>query len=61
MAENILEEFFEFLPGGVTLLPGDTGVFDVILDGDVIFSKKKLNRHAEVREVEDMLVDLLEG
>ncbi len=62
MAEHVLEEFYEFLPGGVTIAPSEnTGVFDVLLNGELIFSKKKVERHAEEREVEDLLVELLEG
>ena len=61
MATNILEEFEDFLGGGITIQPGMKGVFDVILDGNLIFSKKKLDRHAEPGEVEKMLITLIEG
>jgi selenoprotein W-related protein len=33
------------------LVTGSGGVFDVEVDGNVIFSKKALGRHAEAREV----------
>lgn len=61
MAEHILEEFFEFLPGGVAVVPGGHEVFDVYLNDDRIFSKSKVGRHANDHEVEDQLIELLEG
>lgn len=36
---------------GITLIPSDDGVFEVLVDGDLIFSKKALGRHAEIDEV----------
>ena len=35
----------------VQLITGDKGVFDVTVDGDLIFSKKKTGRHAKPGEV----------
>ena len=61
MSENILEEFFEFLPGGVHIVPGSHENFDVYLNDDLLFSKQKVGRHANDREVEDQLIDILEG
>jgi selT/selW/selH-like putative selenoprotein len=61
MTENILEEFFEFLPGGVNVVPGAHEIFDVYLNDDLLFSKSKVGRHANDREVEDQLIEILEG
>jgi selT/selW/selH-like putative selenoprotein len=33
------------------LIPGSGGAFEVVLDGDLIFSKKQLKRHANPGEV----------
>ena len=33
------------------LIPGGGGVFDVTVDGKVIFSKKKVGRFPEVQEI----------
>jgi selenoprotein W-related protein len=33
------------------LLPSRGGVFEVVCDGDLIYSKKKTGRHAEYEEV----------
>ena len=35
----------------LTIVTGSSGVFDVEVDGQVIFSKKQLGRHAEPGEV----------
>jgi len=35
----------------VQLIPGSGGVFEVTLDGDLIYSKKQLKRHADRGEV----------
>lgn len=42
---------FESNIEGVTLIPSGGGVFEVSVDGDLIFSKKTLGRHAEIDEV----------
>jgi selenoprotein W-related protein len=42
---------FESSIEGITLIPGGGGVFEVTVDGDLIFSKKALGRHAEINEV----------
>jgi len=35
----------------VQLITGDKGVFDVTVDGDLIYSKKQTGRHAQPGEV----------
>ena len=35
----------------VTLVMGSNGVFDVVVDGEVLFSKRAAGRHAEPGEV----------
>jgi selenoprotein W-related protein len=35
----------------VVIIPGSEGVFDVKLDGELIFSKKAIGRHAEEGEI----------
>jgi selenoprotein W-related protein len=42
---------FESNISGITLIPGGGGVFEVTVNGDLIFSKKALGRHAEIDEV----------
>lgn len=42
---------FESRIDRITLIPGGGGVFEVAVDGSLIFSKKALGRHAEIEEV----------
>lgn len=35
----------------MALVPSGGGVFEVVVDGDLVFSKKELGRHAEDGEV----------
>ncbi len=39
----------------VELVPGSKGRFEVTLDGELIFSKATLGRHAEPGEVADLV------
>ncbi len=38
---------------GVTLVPGRGGVFDVRIDGELVFSEKAAGRFPEPREIKD--------
>jgi selenoprotein W-related protein len=50
LTEALLDQFESSIEG-ITLVPGGGGVFEVAVDGDLIFSKKALGRHAEIDEV----------
>ena len=39
----------------VVMLPSSGGVFEVAVDGKLVFSKKALNRHAEPGEVVELI------
>ena len=41
----------------IKLVPSTGGVFEVSLNGKVIFSKLKLDRYPNVNEVEDIIAD----
>lgn len=45
MADKIFEEFGQRFE--VLLIPGKGGVFEVSLNGDLIYSKLETDRHAE--------------
>ena len=45
----------EYPDAQVKLIESSGGLFEVIIDGDLIFSKKQLDRHAEPGEVLDLL------
>lgn len=61
MAENILHDYHERLPGGVTLIPGSGGIFEVALADRRLFSKEEQGRFPEENEIEEMLGELLEA
>jgi selenoprotein W-related protein len=37
------------------LIPSSGGVFDVVVDGKLVFSKKAVGRHAKPGEIVDLL------
>ena len=39
----------------ISLIPGKGGVFEVVVDGELVFSKIELGRHAEPGEVARLL------
>lgn len=59
MAEELFEEFgqaFEIL-----LIPSQGGVFEVALDGDLVYSKVETGRHAEYDEVAKPIREALDS
>ncbi len=50
MTEELLPEF-ETQVASWKLIPSKGGVYEVKLNGELLFSKKKLGRHAEIDEV----------
>lgn len=47
--------------GEVALVPSGGGVFEVVVDGDLVFSKKALERHAEDGEVLPLVSAAISG
>ncbi len=45
----------------MTIIPGDREIYDVWLDDKLLFSRKKVDRFPNEREVEDQLIEILEG
>jgi selenoprotein W-related protein len=56
MAQELLTTF-EREVGEVALIPGRGGVFDVRLDGEVIFSRQHQRRFPEAKEVKQLVRD----
>ena len=54
MTEELLTEF-ESHVASWKLIPSKGGVFEVIVNGDLVYSKKKTGRHAEIDEVRKLL------
>lgn len=50
-AEILGERELEYYIGSWTLVPDKGGVFEVEVNGELVFSKKSLGRHAEPGEV----------
>ena len=46
-----LVKTYEHVIETISLVPSDGGKFEVTVNGDLLFSKKKLARHAEPGEV----------
>ena len=53
MAEKIFDEFGRTFT--VVLVPGEKGVYDVTVEGELIYSKHQTGRHAEWEEVAEQL------
>jgi len=54
MTEELLTEF-EPQVASWKLIPSRGGVFEVTVDGELIYSKKQTGRHAEIDEVRKLL------
>ena len=42
-----------------TLIPGAGGAFEVVVDGDLIYSKKAEGRYPEMKELQEAIADRL--
>ena len=60
LAARILEEWEEQF-GSVEVIPGAGGIFDVHLDGELVFTKSMLGRYPEPDEVTPLIRPHLEG
>lgn len=56
MAQELLTTFETEL-GEVALMPGTGGVFDVRLDGELIYSRKQESRFPESKELKQLVRD----
>ena len=57
MAQELLTTFAEEL-GSVTLIPDDTGgVFEVRLDGKLVWSRKEHGRFPDIKELKQLVRD----
>jgi selenoprotein W-related protein len=55
-AHDLLHDY-QHVIAELTLITGSKGVFDVIVDDDVLYSKKTTGRHAEPGEVLELFRD----
>lgn len=56
MAQELLTTFETEL-GGVTIVPGTGGVFDVRVDGELVWSRKSEDRFPEAKELKQRVRD----
>jgi selenoprotein W-related protein len=56
LAQELLMTFGEML-GEVALVPGTGGVFEVYLDGELLFSREREGRFPESKELKQLIRD----
>ena len=54
MTEELLAQFEQHIASW-KLVPSRGGVFEVTVNGELIYSKKQTGRHAEIDEVRELL------
>ena len=59
--EILSDRGVEYFIAGWTLVPESGGVFDVIVNDDVLFSKKGIGRHAEPGEIKALLQERVDA
>jgi selenoprotein W-related protein len=60
LATELLKQF-EHAIEGITLVPSDGGRFEVTVNGKLVYSKLKTNRHAQPGEVVGLVNKMIEG
>jgi selenoprotein W-related protein len=60
LAEELLKQF-EHLIDSLVLVPSDGGRFEVNVNGQLIYSKLKTQRHAEAGEILGLVTQIVEG
>ncbi len=56
MVDQLLEEFEHDIKS-LALIPATGGVFEVTVDGDLVYSKKETGEHAEYEQVAQPIRD----
>jgi selenoprotein W-related protein len=60
MALELLQTFRDAI-SGLTLVPGRGGIFDVAIDGEVVFCRQALGRYPEPQEVREAIRERLDN
>ena len=58
VARDLLASY-QHVIADLRLVTGDNGVFNVTVDGDLLYSKAQTGRHAEPGEVLELFTDLM--
>lgn len=56
MAQELLNTFSEEL-GETALVPGTGGIFEVRVDGELVWSRKDMGRFPEIKELKQLIRD----
>jgi selenoprotein W-related protein len=57
---NDLLKSYEHAIESVTLIPSEGGRFEVVVNGELVYSKLKTNRHAEPGEVVNLISKMVD-
>jgi selenoprotein W-related protein len=60
LADELLKEY-EHVIESVELIPSDEGRFEVSVNGQLIYSKLQMKRHAEAGEIINLIHKMVEG
>jgi len=60
LVDELLKNY-EHLIESVSVFPSDEGKFEVSVNGQLVFSKLKLKRHAEAGEILGLIHTMVEG
>jgi selenoprotein W-related protein len=60
LTEKLYEEFAHRI-AGIKLITSKGGVFEVVVDGTLLYSKKETKRHTSFEEVRDLINSHLGG
>ena len=60
LVDELLKNY-EHVIESVALIPSDEGRFEVSVNGELVFSKLKLKRHAEAGEILSLIHTMVEG
>ena len=50
---------YQHLIASLTLVTGGSGVYDVVVNGEMLYSKHETGRHAEPGEILDLFTELV--
>tara|TARA_B100000315_G_scaffold259689_2_gene316701 strand:- start:2456 stop:2737 length:282 start_codon:yes stop_codon:yes gene_type:complete len=58
MAQELLNTFEEEI-GGVTLIPGTGGIFEVKINGELVWSRKKRDGFPDIKQLKQIVRDVV--
>ena len=58
MAQELLTTFEEEI-GGVTLIPGTGGIFEIKIDGELVWSRKERDGFPDIKQLKQIVRDIV--